>query len=239
MMAEHADLVAAWGATTIPFRLIREDRNTFRLTVAPDGVVCAYAPLSASDDEVAARVARRGGWVTRQRERFDQWRPRTPARQYVSGETHLFQGKQYRLAVRAFEGSDVRLEGDRIVLWTRPDASFVQRRVLLQHWYKLQAHQLFPPQLNVVWPRFSKLGVARPRLVIRLMSRRWGSFTSSGNLVLNAELVQASPHLLEYVVTHELAHGLHPHHGGDWQALMTEIMPDWRDRKADLERQLL
>jgi hypothetical protein len=71
------------------------------------------------------------------------------------------------------------------------------------------------------------------------MTHRWGSFTAAGNLVLNTELVQASPQLIEYVVTHELAHGVHPHHGPEWKSLMTNMMPDWRQRKDELERQLL
>ena len=71
------------------------------------------------------------------------------------------------------------------------------------------------------------------------MSRRWGSFTPKGNLVLNSELVQASPHLIDYVIAHELAHALHPDHGSGWQALLTQTMQDWRSRKDDLERQLL
>jgi predicted metal-dependent hydrolase len=71
------------------------------------------------------------------------------------------------------------------------------------------------------------------------MSQRWGSFTSKGNLVLNSELVQASPHLIDYVIAHELAHALHPDHGIEWQRLLSQFMPDWRDRKAQLEHQLL
>lgn len=238
-MAARDELTADWGTRRIPFRVVRDSRNTLLITVAPDGMVCAHAPNKASNEEVIARVARRGGWISRQLERFNQWKPRTPERQYVSGETHLFLGKQYRLVVCLGPHPDVVLNGDRIILQTREEANFLRRRALLQHWYKLQAHKHFPPRLDTLWPRFSALGINKPRLMIRLMMRRWGSFTPAGNLVLNSELAQASPHLIDYVLTHEIAHGVHPNHGPEWQLLMTNFMPDWRDRKAELERQLL
>jgi hypothetical protein len=69
-----------------------------------------------------------------------------------------------------------------------------------------------------------------------------GSFSASingaraGNLVLDRDLVRASPYLIDYVVTHESSR---PDHGSEWQNLLIKTMPDWRERKRVLERQLL
>lgn len=238
-MAASADLETAWGSRSLTFTVVRQDRGTLRITVVPEGKVIVYAPAQASMEELKARVARRGGWITRQLERFDQWRPRTPPRQYVSGETHLYLGKQYRLLVREAEQTGVSLDGDRMRMWTRTGATYAHRRAILRHWYKLQAHRIFPARVDAAWPGFSSKLAQRPGLIIREMTQRWGSFTPTERLVLNTELVRASPELIDYVVTHELAHGVHPDHGAPWQALMSEKMPDWRDRKAALERQLL
>ena len=223
----------------LPFSVKRSDRRTLRIVVSPDGNVAAYAPDQATDDEIVARVSRRGGWIKRELLRCERWRPRTPLRQYVSGETHLFLGKQYRLVVTVEGAPNVRLDGDRIVLAVRENSEFVHRRTLLRHWYGFQSHRVFPERLETTAPPFLRLGIEKPRLIIRAMSQRWGSFTPEGNLVLNGELVQASPHLIDYVIAHELAHALHPDHGLNWQRLLTQVMQDWRTRKNDLERQLL
>ena len=151
----------------------------------------------------------------------------------------MYLGNQYRLVVTPDGAPHVRLDGNKIVLAVRPDSSFAYRRALLRHWYGLQSHRIFPDRLTATAAPFERLGVARPRLIIRSMSQRWGSFTSKGNLVLNSELVQASPYLIDYVIAHELAHALHPDHGIEWQRLLSQFMPDWRDRKAQLEHQLL
>jgi predicted metal-dependent hydrolase len=70
------------------------------------------------------------------------------------------------------------------------------------------------------------------------MSKRWGSFTPGGRVVLNVDLVRASPRLIDYVICHELAHAFYPDHGKEWRSLLNTVMPDWADRKAQLESAL-
>jgi predicted metal-dependent hydrolase len=68
------------------------------------------------------------------------------------------------------------------------------------------------------------------------MKKRWGSFTPSGNITLNVDLVGAGPNLIDYVITHELAHGFYGDHSEDWRNLLSSILPDWEERKRHLER---
>ena len=67
------------------------------------------------------------------------------------------------------------------------------------------------------------------------MSKRWGSFTAKGRIVLNVDLVRASPMLIDYVICHELSHAFYPDHGKEWRNLFGMVMPDWEGRKARLE----
>lgn len=210
-----------------------------RIAVTPEGNVVVSAPSHATDVDIVSRVRRRGAWIVRQRARFDRWWPRTPPRQYESGETHLLFGRPYRLLVEEGASIRVRIDGGRLVLTQPQDKGLVFRRTVLQHWYRLHANRLFPERLSAVLPPFERLGVERPRLVIREMTHRWGSFTTKGALVLNLDLVRASPSLIDYVIAHELAHALHPDHGPGWQDLLARVMPDWQSRKEALERELL
>ena len=98
-MAGVADLQTRWGGRALAFKLHRDQRRRLRIVVQPDGGIEVFAPDQASDDEVVQRVQRRGDWIVRQLDRFAQWHPRTPVRQYVSGETHLFLGRQLRLRI--------------------------------------------------------------------------------------------------------------------------------------------
>jgi len=238
-MVASTELAFDWGGTPVPFSVRRSERSTLRIAVTPEGDVVVSAPSHATDDDIVSRVRRRGAWIVRQRARFDRWRPRTPPRQYESGETHLLLGRPYRLLVETGATVGVRIDGGRLVLTQPQDKGLIFRRTVLRHWYRLHAHRIFPERLRTILPPFERLGVERPRLVIREMTHRWGSFTAKGTLVLNLELVRASPSLIDYVIGHELAHALHPDHGPGWEELLTRIMPHWRARKDELERELL
>jgi predicted metal-dependent hydrolase len=68
------------------------------------------------------------------------------------------------------------------------------------------------------------------------MLHRWGSWTRRGLIYLNPQLVLAPGSCVDYVVTHELCHLVHPSHGPDFFALLRRVMPDWVERKDRLER---
>ena len=65
-----------------------------------------------------------------------------------------------------------------------------------------------------------------------------GSMTGRRNLVLNRALIGASTEAIDYVITHELCHIDHPHHGSTFFDQLRRVMPDWEKRKLKLERQL-
>lgn len=228
-----------WGRRRIPYDVTRDDRRRLKITVAPSGSVHVTAPVDADDEEIHERVRRKGGWIAAQVEDFEQYRPRTPTRQYISGETHLLRGAQYRLRVHRKDASRIYLRGDRIVLETPHAESLSHKAALLTHFYRLEAHQEFPLRLKSLAPLFAAEGIDTPKLVIRPMTKRWGSFTANGNLVLNLDLIRAPVQCIDYVVVHELAHAFEPDHGPRWRRLMDKTMPDWRDRKRRLEASLI
>ena len=62
--------------------------------------------------------------------------------------------------------------------------------------------------------------------------------TPSGKLILNRALICASVDAIDYVITHELCHMRHNHHGAAFFTLLDRVMPDREKRKTKLERQL-
>lgn len=78
---------------------------------------------------------------------------------------------------------------------------------------------------------------AAPAVVrVREMGRRWGTCAPGGRLAFNWRLVLLAPELVDYVVVHELAH-LHEHnHGPRFWGHVGRVLPDWRERRAALQR---
>lgn len=88
-----------------------------------------------------------------------------------------------------------------------------------------------------IYPLFEPLGVAYPQIKIRTMKARWGScHYKKGLIILNTRLIEAPRESIEYVVLHELAHFIHPNHSRQFYALVESLMPDWKVRKAGLEK---
>jgi len=209
----------SWGERRKTAELRRTQRRVLRIDVKPSGDVVVYAPAGEPVEAVDEKLRRKAPWIFRELGKIESRPVVTPARHFVSGETHLFLGKAYRLSLETAECSNVSVEGGRLRI-TTPHA---------------EDGAVFRDRLTVMAPPFIRRGLELPALVIRMMTKRWGSFTAGGRIVLNVDLVRASPLLIDYVICHELAHGFHHDHGKGWKDLLSTVMPDWESRKARLE----
>ncbi len=228
-----------YGTRHIDFVVERRPRQTLDISVSPDGLVTVVAPLLSTSDEIAARVTRRGRWIVEQQRYFAQFRPRTTPRLWVPGETHLFLGRQHRLRIGE-KSAPKAVHRSRGVL-TVDGVSFDDTATLEQsmvQWYRKEAREVFEARLDAVLPLFGGLHVSPTSIVVRTMSSRWASMSPAGRLSLNPLLVRARPQDIDYVLVHELAHRLEPHHGPSFWALLDQVMPDHAARKARLERML-
>lgn len=227
-----------WGERRVTAELTRTVRRALRIDVRPTGEVIVFAPVGEELDEVRARAQRKGAWIFAQIDTIAQ-RPRvTPERRYISGETHLLLGRQYRLSVEESETPHVRIDGGRMVIAARVPEDQPHCRRLLQSFYRLKAREVLRQRFDIVLEPFVRRGLRRPSLVIRPMAKRWGSYTPRGRVLLNIDLVRASPGLIDYVICHELAHAFFPDHGDGWRKLLKTVMPDWEKRKEVLEAAL-
>lgn len=241
-LARHSDVVEevaiAWGSREIAAKLCRTDRRVLKIEVEPGGRVTVFAPRDASHEVIAVRCRRKGQWVFRELDRMLAEPAFTPERCYLSGETHFFVGRPYRLAVERSAEPFVRIDGARLVIGAREPNDVAHCRRVLTAFYAIEARSLFPNRLNAVLPPYERKGLQRPHLIIRRMTKRWGSYTPSGNITLNVDLVRAGPNLIDYVIAHELAHAFYGDHGEEWRNLLSSVMPDWQERKLQLETTL-
>ena len=224
-----------FGGERIEFRLRRSKRKTLAITVRPDTSVLVVAPMSADLEAVKAKIRKRAVWIRRQRRFFERYLPPVPPRRYVSGETHRYLGRQYRLKITEAAKGSVKLKGRFIVVET-PDRSDPDRvRRMVDAWYLEHARAAFARSLESCLPGLHGRVNGTPRLHLRRMPKRWGSWTQRGDIYLNPELVRAPVMCIDYVLMHELCHLVHGNHGKEFFTLLRNTMPDWERRKARLE----
>ncbi|MGY0557641.1 M48 family metallopeptidase [Lysobacter sp. A421] len=221
----------------IDYRLLRRQRKTLEIAVEPDATVVVAAPPGTEIDAIEARLRKRAGWIMRQQRYFSQFLPRTTERRFMAGETHLYLGRQYRLKVVPETGERVKLVRGFIMVPARQPHRHEFIRESVEDWYRDRARIKFAERVEINLGRFPDPEAFRPReLTIRLLRKRWGSMSPAGNLLLNRRLILAPVDAIDYVITHELCHVAEPHHGSAFHALLDRVLPDWKHRKARLER---
>ena len=224
-----------FGSRCIPYVLHLTDRKNLRVVVNPDLRVVVYAPRRAALQKIEDATARKAGWIAKTLDRIETYHPLPSPKQYISGETLLYLGRQYRLKVVNGAKGTAKLTGR--FLWVsvsdRESRKAVQNQV--EQWYRAHAKAVFERSLSKCYSVAARHDVPKPALCIRKMRRRWGSCAASGRISLNANLVQAPAHCIEYVIMHELCHLRHHNHGHGFYRLLTRCQPDWRSRKAVLD----
>lgn len=223
-----------YGTQTIEYELQFANRKTLGITVHPDLRVTVQAPQGSSISTIEAMLRRRGTWILRQQREFEDYLPTLPPRQYVSGETHLYLGKRYRLKVVESDDSGVKLSGGRFYVQTRSNKDLAKIKALLDSWYRERATQVFSEQLFLGFRKLQRYEIPQPALRIRTMKKRWGSCTKSDVILLNLKLIQVPKYCIDYVIMHELVHLKEHHHGPAYYALLDRLMPDWEERRHKL-----
>jgi predicted metal-dependent hydrolase len=101
-------------------------------------------------------------------------------------------------------------------------------RELLDSWYREHARRVFDLRLAGCMESATPLGLAEPpRIVVRRMAKRWGSCTTTGNVILNLDLVKGPVHCIDYVIVHELCHLKVHSHDRKCSRLLARCLPDW------------
>ena len=223
----------------VAVEVVRKDIKNLHLGVYPPaGRVRVAAPLLISDDAVRLAVIEKLAWIKRQRLLFAK-QPRQSPREMVSGESHYFMGRRYRLRVHEQDGPQrVAIRGLRMLdLFVRPGATTEQREDVLLRWYREQLKALIPPLLEKWQP---VLGVRVRDWGVKRMKTKWGTCsTDAGRIWLNLELAKKPLRCLEYIVVHEMVHLLERKHGEQFARLMDQFLPDWSSRRVELQRSML
>lgn len=225
-----------YGKKTIRFSLSHSHRKTLAINVHSDLSVTVTAPQGTKIAVIKQKVRKRAAWILRQQNYFSQFLPPTPPRRFVSGETHQYLGRQYRLKVVESEEESVKMKGGWIYVQVRRKGDTRRIEALLDEWMLRRARERFQLSLEKCAEKLRRFKIAEPQLRIRKMTKRWGSCTARGAINLNIELIKAPSHCIDYVVTHELCHLKYPNHGKEFYSLLNRVMPDWELRKSRLEK---
>ncbi len=223
-----------FGSKRIHYTLQHSERMSLGITATPEMEVLVKAPLSATLTQVNEKVRKRAPWILKQQSFFLSYYPKTPPKKFVSGESHLYLGRHYRL--RVLTGvNGVKLAGGFMEVTCKNKAD---AKKVLKAWYIKQAKLKFELLAQKWILRFSKYHKQPESIVLREMPTRWGSCTPQKKIILNPELIKAPIGCIEYVIVHELCHFAHRNHTTKFMDLQNKEFPAWGKWKRKLEKVL-
>lgn len=220
----------------ISVEVIRKDIKNFYIGVhPPKGRVRVSAPLHFDEDAIRMAVITRLAWIRRKQAEFAK-QERQSEREFVTGESHYFAGRRYRLDVLEQDcPPKVWLPNNtKIALSVRPGSDRAKREAVMQRWYRQHLRAEVPPLLEK-WEL--KLGVSVNEVRIKRMKTLWGSCNIGAKRIwLNLELAKKPSSCLMYVLVHEMVHLLERDHNDRFRELMDRFLPQWRTYRDELNR---
>lgn len=207
---------------SIPYVVERSARKTLGLYVERDGSVLVRAPLSLTDERIAATVLKKQKWIFRAQARWATLNPERPGKEFVSGETIYFLGQPHRLDFQAAAKPGVHRVGDVFVLDTsdRPRAES-----LLKGFYRTEGLARLP---LLVEQHSASMGVTPSGIRVQELGHRWGSCSASGVLNFHWKAMAVPLEVLHYLVVHELAHLMQRDHSSKFWLLVDAELPGWK-----------
>lgn len=222
----------------IYYTLERKNVKNINLRIKADQSIYLSANLYVSDDIIEEFLRSKADYILRTLEHYADIAKYAPKpKQYIDGESFRILGHDRRLRVVQGKRNAVESDESYITLTVRDISSPELKKKTMDKWIKNYCKDILFAVCENVYPKFQKYGVEFPELRFRNMVSRWGSCQPKRKiLTFNISLIESPISCIEYVVTHEFTHFLHPNHSKEFYGQLAVFMPDWQERKKILEK---
>jgi predicted metal-dependent hydrolase len=207
-------------------------KNLHLAVYPPTGRVRIAAPVQTNDEAIRLFAVSKLGWIKRHQRTFESQDRETP-REFVSGESHYFNGKRYLLKVIEQDSAPrVEMQHKKIELYVRANSTIKQRTEILNKLFREELKKQIPALIEK-WE--GKINVKLNDWGIKQMKTKWGTCNiESKRIWLNLELAKKPNRCLEYIIVHELVHLLERHHNDNFVFYMDKYFPQWKACKKEL-----
>ena len=215
---------------TISYLLEHRARRTVGLKITENGLV-VHAPKRIFAFQLNQILQNKSGWILSKLQHRAANQVAKMA--WVDGEQLYYLGQTIQLHIlENSSNKSPQFEANNLTLATPSpnNHALISRKIIA--WYKKNAAIDFSRRLEIF---AAKLGVNAPPLTLSNAKSRWGSCNSRGEVRLNWRLLQAPPHIINYVICHELAHLKEMNHSAKFWAVVGQLFPDYKAAEKELK----
>jgi predicted metal-dependent hydrolase len=217
-----------------------KDIKSVRLKVFPTHEIKLSVPLNTPEEWINDYIKSKSKWIEEKLQLFEQTKAIEKETNIISGISTRILGKQMKIRIFPSNQKRVILDDKEIQLYTNypEDQHDINRQ--FNNWWQKNSKQCFIMQLDKLYPIIEKHGFAKPKIVVKKMKTLWGSCSRNRGIInLNYYLYKAPIPCVDYVILHELAHFIYPYHNKDFYDFLTIYMPDWKERKRQLDYEIV
>ena len=231
------DLLPPFENTTVNIKY--KNIKNIHLKVFRDLKVVLSVPLEITDEWIINFLVSKSSWIEKQLQKYKHSSGYNNLVNVKSGTSTQLLGKDCRILNKNSDKSYVIKDEKIIFVYANEEKNLHQKT--MERWWRDTAYKIYTEEMEKMYSRiFQKYGIEKPALYVRKMKTLWGSCTPSKNkITLNEYLLKADLRCIQYVILHELTHLLYPYHDTDFYNFLTIQMPDWKERKKQLDQEVV
>ncbi len=205
------------------------NRKTLNISVERDRSIIVRAPEHLTVEKIDKLVQTKKQWIQEKLNHTQKYPIIADSKEFVSGETLLFLGRNYQLSVVEEEIDGIEFDQRFKISKTNQHKA----NELFKEWYLNQAITKIKP-LVIKYAR--SLGVEYNKIKISEMRYRWASCTPKNNIIFNWRIIKAPMYVLEYLVAHELVHLIEGNHTFEFWNILSIQIPNYEKAKNWLKK---
>jgi hypothetical protein len=205
-------------------------RKTVSIFIERDGSVRVLAPINATKEKIETAVKAKEYQIFSKLAKWKELNHGKVNREFVNGQSFLYFGRNYRLAIVDSQSVPLKLSGGHFNL----GRSFLTKAdKVFKNFYKDKAKEKIAERLKLIESKFQTKPVSIRVLELR---NRWASWTPKNGLNFHWKCAMAPVQVLDYIITHEMVHLKHPNHSTEFWNELDKKMPNFREHEAWLKR---
>lgn len=208
----------------IEFSYSKSKRRTASLFVERDGSVSLIVPEELNEKAIEQIVEKKKAWIYRSLAEWEDLNASRVDREFVTGETFPYLGRNYRLRVASDLETELSLKGGYFLI---QESKLHRCAGAFKRFYTRKGRAKISERVGYFK---NKIGVQEKDIKVMELGHRWASCTPDGSLNFNWKCIMAPLSIIDYIVVHELCHLNHLNHSSEFWNEVDKVLPDFQKR---------
>ena len=209
-----------------PHEIIRSKRKTLSISIDPFGRLIVRAPMRYEQKRIDEFLQEKEAWILRKQAERQGAGIQLPP-ENLDGYEFLILGNRYKI---------ICIDEDKIGCDSVQRLLYLPKkntRKRLVECLKKNALRIFT---KVTLQKAAQMGVSVQAVKINSARGSWGLCTADNVIKYSYRLLFAPKDVVEYVITHELAHVIHKNHSARFWSEVGKYIPDYKAKRAWLKK---